>query len=197
MTAIAAPVLVLPTPFRAEATPGADEAPVATFEDFVRLHHAEMLRRARRLCRGNFDADDVLQDALERAWKAYASVRERSSSRAWLFTILNNTFLDRVRRQQAKPPMDSIDDLQLSDPPPASERWAALDVDDLRAAVAELPDDLRDIYRLHALEGRDYIWLAEHFRMPKPSVGTRLLRARKRLREILEQRLAGREGGGR
>jgi RNA polymerase sigma-70 factor (ECF subfamily) len=175
-----------------------DEAPAATFEEFVRRHHAELYGRAKRLCRGHLDADDVLQDALERAWKAYGEVRDRAAGRAWLFTILNHTFIDRVRRQQARPPMDHLDGLEVRDEgPPATERWAVLDVEDLRAAVAELPDDVRDIYRLHALEGRDYAWLAERFGMPKNSVGTRLLRARKRLREILEARLARREGGAR
>jgi len=158
----------------------------ATFQRFVAAHRAELLGRARALCRGHLDADDVVQDALLRAWRGHGSMRDPGRARAWLFSILHNTFIDRVRRQRVAPASRSVEGLELPDvPPPAEPGWHALGGDDLRAAVAELPDDLRDVYRLHALEGRDYVWLADHLGIPKATVGTRLLRARRRLRDLL------------
>jgi RNA polymerase sigma-70 factor, ECF subfamily len=181
------------------SVPQAEETPAAaarSFQALVRQHHDELVGRARRLCRGHLDADDVLQDALVRAWKAFAGMRDASAGRAWLFTILNHTFIDRVRKQHGEPRMDTVDELVLPAPErPATARWERLGLDDLRAAIAALPDDVREVYRQHALDGRDYIYLADKHGIPKSTVGTRLLRARKKLREHLEARLAELEGG--
>ena len=59
-----------------------------------------------------------------------------------------------------------------------------LDSGDLEGAVAKLDPEFRDIYRLHALEGRSYAEIAAQLDLPQNTVGTRLLRARKKLREL-------------
>jgi len=110
--------------------------------------------------------------------------------RGWLLTILTNTFLDALRRDKARPGEVALE-IEPPAPPPDDEPapWAAIDTDDVRAAVAQLPDDVRDTYRLFALEGRDYATIAAALEIPKATVGTRILRARKRLRELLLARL--------
>ena len=67
----------------------------------------------------------------------------------------------------------------------AEEPWARFSLDDVRAAVAGLPDDVRDTYRMFALEGRDYTAIAAAQGIPKATVGTRLHRARRHLRAAL------------
>ena len=64
--------------------------------------------------------------------------------------------------------------------------WAHLSTDDVRAAIASLPDDVRDTYRLFALDGRDYVAIAALQNIPKATVGTRIMRARRKLRELLQ-----------
>ena len=67
--------------------------------------------------------------------------------------------------------------------------WAGIGVDDLRAGVEQLPDELRTVYRMFALEGRSYNDVAETLGIPKATVGTRLTRARARLKELLTEKL--------
>lgn len=145
----------------------------------------ELHVRARALCRPPLDADDLVQDVLERALRSRAQLREAAQLRAWLFAILGNTFIDRIRHLRTVPASEPVDDALPTPEPDARPCWAELSAEQLRAAVARLPDDTREVYRLHALDGRDYIWIAEHLGIPKATVGTRLLRARKQLRALL------------
>ncbi len=162
--------------------------------DSVTVAHLPMLRaRAAQLCRGHGDPDDIVQDALMRAFLARHQMKDPARARGWLLTIVTNTFLDSLRRRRARPGEVALD----SDPPePEPEReppavWAELDLDDVRIAVSYLPDDVRDTYRMFALDGRDYTHIAHALGVPKATVGTRILRARKRLRQLLMARLGG------
>jgi len=55
----------------------------------------------------------------------------------------------------------------------------------LHQSVPRLPEDFREVYRLHALEGRYYEEISAQLRIPKATVGTRLIRARRKLRDLL------------
>jgi RNA polymerase sigma factor (sigma-70 family) len=132
------------------------------------------------------DADDLVQDALLRAFRARAQTRDLGRMRGWLLTIVTNTFLDSLRRRKARP---GEVELEVDVAAPAQEEdespWARIDIEDVRAAVAELPEDVRETYRMFALEGRDYSGISSALGVPKATVGTRILRARKRLRGLL------------
>jgi RNA polymerase sigma-70 factor (ECF subfamily) len=65
--------------------------------------------------------------------------------------------------------------------------------DDVRRAAARLPDELREVYVQFALDGRSYVEIADALGIPKATVGTRLSRARARLKQLLTAELA--EGG--
>jgi RNA polymerase sigma-70 factor, ECF subfamily len=149
----------------------------------------ELAARARALCRPPLDPDDLVQDVLERALRGSVGLRDGARLRSWLFTILTNTFIDRLRQLRAQPHPEDVDAAELAadgdtehDPD-----WAALTGDHLRDAVARLPDELREVYTLHALEGRDYLAIAAQLGIAKATVGTRLLRARKQLRALLAE----------
>jgi RNA polymerase sigma-70 factor (ECF subfamily) len=182
------PAIAHPLERREDAIERADRP---AFETLVTAHRAALYGRARKLCRGHVDADDLLQDVLERAWRNYGRMREGDHARAWLFQILNNAFIDRVRAQNSAPRTTQVDDLPLAQPEPdaAAPAWQELSARDLLDAVAELPADVRDIYKAHALDGRDYLSIAKETGLPKNTVGTRLLRARRLLRELLDRRL--------
>ncbi|HZI14667.1 MAG TPA: sigma-70 family RNA polymerase sigma factor, partial [Myxococcus sp.] len=64
-----------------------------------------------------------------------------------------------------------------------------------REALEKIPEDFRTVYRLHSLEGRSYQEIAEQLGIPKATVGTRLIRARRRLKEILMPTPAGEAEG--
>jgi RNA polymerase sigma-70 factor, ECF subfamily len=155
------------------------------FDRMVAAHLPALRTRAAQMCRGAGDPDDIVQDALVRAFRARDQMREVERARGWLLSIVTNTFLDSVRRRKVR--SEVALEVEPAAPPAPDEEapWAHLGIEDVRAAVAQLPDDVRDTYRMFALEGRDYVAIAAALGVPKATVGTRILRARKRLRELL------------
>jgi len=166
-------------------------APVAVtetpgFHALVTEHRPSLVARAKQLCRSHMDPEDLVQDTLERAFRGYHTLRDGARARAWLFTILSNTFIDRIRQKNSEPPSDPLDEVAVAAPPPSPRpAWERITEAQLSAAVATLPEELRELYRLHAIEGLDYNQLSTRLGLNKNTVGTRLLRARKLLREAL------------
>jgi RNA polymerase sigma-70 factor, ECF subfamily len=163
------------------------------FDSLTVAHLPALRSRAAQLCRGHGDPDDIVQDALMRAFVARHQMKDPTRARGWLLAIVTNTFLDALRRRRARPGEVALDnDPPEPEPEPGEQAvWAELDLDDVRAAVSYLPDDVRDTYRMFALDGRDYTHIAQALGVPKATVGTRILRARKRLRQLLLARLGG------
>lgn len=156
------------------------------FDRAIAEHLPALRARATQLCRGHGDADDLVQDALLRAFRARAQTRDIGRVRGWLLTIVTNTFLDSLRRRKARPGEVELEiDVAAPAPEEDDSPWARIDIEDVRAAVAELPEDVRETYRMFALEGRDYSGISTALGVPKATVGTRILRARKRLRGLL------------
>ncbi|HEX3482364.1 MAG TPA: RNA polymerase sigma factor [Kofleriaceae bacterium] len=159
------------------------------------LHLPALRARAIQLCRSHFDPDDVVQDTLLRAFRTGSQVRDPTRIRAWLLTIVTNTFIDLTRKRRRRP-----DHVQLVSEAPTPDPiepapWNEVDSDDLCRAIDQLPDDVRDTYRMFAVEGRDYVAISEVQQIPLATVGTRLFRARKRLRVLLT--IASRSGTAR
>lgn len=161
------------------------------FGALVKEHLPALRARAAQLCRRRGDADDLVQDAVERALRTRSQVKDPARIRGWLLAILVNTFLDRLRRRRGRDevPLDTELAAPVVDAPTP---WESLSVDDVREAVAELPDDVRETYYRFALCGEDYVKISADLKVPKATVGTRILRARKRLRELLIARLGAR-----
>jgi RNA polymerase sigma-70 factor, ECF subfamily len=174
------------------ACPAEDEAARREFDALVAPHLPAMRARAAQLCRSHFDPDDLVQGALMRALQARDQLADLARTRPWLVTIVTNGFLDLVRRRHRRPRVVDLDvyaDVETAAPDAFEPSpWDSIELDDVRTAVEQLPDDVRDTYRLFALEGRDYTEIAQLQRIPKSTVGSRLLRARKRLRELLTSR---------
>lgn len=171
-----------------------DSSPAAapSFEALVAEHLPSLRRRAARMCKGHRDADDIVQDALVRALKRRDALRAPESARGWLLSIVSSTFIDQVRRRRARPQEVAMAVEPADEAEPADEpSWSRLSMTDICLAVEQLPDDVRDTFRMFALEGRDYVAIAAIQGVPKATVGTRIHRARRRLRELLQARLAG------
>src|SRR5262249_51826028 len=78
----------------------------AGFERFARQHRPFLENLARKLCRGRFDKDDLVQDVLERALKGYGRLHPDVDGRSWLARIMHNRFVDVVRHHQRAPRME-------------------------------------------------------------------------------------------
>jgi RNA polymerase sigma-70 factor (ECF subfamily) len=154
----------------------------------VREHQSALYAFALKLCGNPSDARDLVQDVFERALRSDAQAR--TNDRSWLFTVLHHLFVDRYRRQQRGPRLASIEDVELaaSEPPPPPA-WADVTEKQLRAALDELDPDFREVYRMHALEGLAYAEIAARLDAPISTIGTRIMRARRRLKAILTAHL--------
>jgi RNA polymerase sigma-70 factor (ECF subfamily) len=164
------------------------------FEQLVAEYRGVLVRRARHLCRGRFDPDDLVQEVHMRALRNYGTLRNSAQPLPWLLTILNRTFVDLVRKRSSEPQGAAIEEMDVPEPPPEPlPIWSALTEEHLLAAIERLPEDVRECYRLHALEDWDYARIAKTLNIPSGTVGTRLLRARRKLRELLQADKAGGE----
>ena len=159
------------------------------FAAFAREHEAALHATAMRLCGNATDARDLVQETVERGLRNLARYKPGTDARAWLFTILHHLFIDlcRARTRERRADM-SAEDLEARIAAPEAEAapaWASISPEQLREALEKLPEEFRTVYRLHALEGRSYVEIAERLGIPKATVGTRLIRARRKLKEIL------------
>ncbi len=161
------------------------------FVSAVREHEAGLAKRARRLCANTADADDLVQETYERALRAWDGYADRGNLRTWLATILNNLFINQRRTANRRPTAESIDHADLLAPEPVAPAvWAHVTPESFAAALAEVAPKLRRVYELHTV-GRSYEEIATELNIPKSTVGTRLIRARRRLKEMLLHDLGG------
>jgi RNA polymerase sigma-70 factor (ECF subfamily) len=137
------------------------------FGSQVMLHLPRLRRYARALTGERAAADDLVQDTLERACNKLHLWRRGSDLRAWLFTIMHNVF-DEIMEVPAH--------MAQSD---------RLEIRDLDAALAQLPDEQREVLLLVGLEQLSYDETAKVLRIPIGTVMSRLWRARERLRCIM------------
>jgi RNA polymerase sigma-70 factor, ECF subfamily len=159
---------------------------------------------ARRLTRNDADAEDLVAESVMRAWRARASLADESAFRAWMFRILNNTFISERRRASARPQQVSLtqedeqDDAfsifeRLHQPfllwfaTPEQEFLDQLLREDLDQALAALPEHYRVVVVLADVEGLKYGEIAQALDMPVGTVRSRLARARSALQRTLWQ----------
>ena len=167
------------------------------FETLVRAHSGRLLAVARRFLSNEHDAQDALQDAFIRAFRAIGSFEERAQLHTWLHRIVVNSALMKLRERRRKPE-ESIDDLlptfqadghQTSD----SRDWsdAVLERKEsarvVRAAIERLPEQYRTVLMLRDLEERDTTETAALLGTSSNVVKVRLHRARQALRTLLDR----------
>lgn len=145
------------------------------------------LRRYALGLTGNREAaDDLVQDTMERAWTRIALWQRRGDLRAWIFSILHNLFVDRVRSQR-RSLVDSMGDEEQAIPVRATQ-GDMLEVRDLDRALLLLPLEQREVLLLVAVEQMSYELVASTLSIPIGTVMSRLSRGRERLRSLLEGR---------
>jgi RNA polymerase sigma-70 factor (ECF subfamily) len=145
----------------------------------------ELIPRLRRYARAlvgeRSGADDLVQDTLERAWTKLHLYRRGTDLRAWLFTVMHNVHVNRVRAERMSDPLGD-------EMPELSQRGTqsdALLVRDLDRAIARLPADQRAVLLLVTLEEMSYEEVARTLGIPIGTVMSRLSRAREKLRALM------------
>ncbi|CAM3993576.1 sigma-70 family RNA polymerase sigma factor [Corallococcus sp. ZKHCc1 1396] len=171
-----------------EGTPAA-RSDAAEFQALVARCAPALEERARILCRGRnpSDAKDLLQETYERAFRAFHTYDRSAPPMAWLASILVRRFLDWCRHDRRHPHEEFTDAMgdTLAEAEAPSEIWAHYTLEDVWSAVEQLPPELREVVRMKDMERQSYAEIARRLGIPSMTVGTRLFRARKKLKELL------------
>lgn len=153
-------------------------------------------RYAHALARHPVRADDLVQDTLERAWSRRQQWQPGTDLRAWLFTILHNTFISELRRFSVRGyDAESIDGTgsERAPPHPAETIGSHAGVmRDIERALAALPTEQRAVVLLIGLEDLSYREASQVLGIPVGTVMSRLSRGRARLRELMDGSLPAR-----
>ncbi len=154
--------------------------------DLVEPHIPSLRRYAMVLLRYDEDrSDDLVQDCLVRAMSKWHLWRRPGNLRAWLFTILHNIYVNDVQKAATRPNVIELQEYLpgISVPPEQGEGLALREV---AQSVHRLPDEQKQILLLVGLEGFSYEEAAQITGVPEGTVKSRLSRARRKLKDMLE-----------
>jgi RNA polymerase sigma-70 factor (ECF subfamily) len=150
------------------------------FDRLVGVWHRDMYRYAAWLCRDPAIAEDVVQEALLRAWKSLDGLRDDAAAKQWVLTIVrreNARYFERKRLETV-----DIDNLTASQAAMLAESSDS-DLDDVRQAIYRLEDDYREPLVLQVLMGHSTKEIAALMDIKPGAVLTRLHRARNKLKD--------------
>lgn len=157
------------------------------FEDLVRRHAADLFRYAYWLTRNREQAQDVVQEALLRGWRAFPRLRESSAAKSWLFSIVRNEYY----RGAAAANTAQVVSL---DPELPDEREASAGLE-MRDALMALPASYAEPLALQVLGGFSCAEIAAMLGTTEGATMTRLTRARQALRRVVAPAAIARKGG--
>lgn len=164
-----------------------DPALEREFEERLRDSSTLAFRVALSVLRRREDAEDVAQEAFLRAHRSFASIRDRDRFRSWLVRISFRIALDRIRGEKRRARREDAHAMEARTHEDSAEEQAARG--ELRARVAEavgaLPEKLRLVTVLVAIEEQDLASVARLLELPEGTVKSRLHRARRELAERL------------
>jgi RNA polymerase sigma-70 factor (ECF subfamily) len=162
------------------ATDAPSEDGRASFERLLQLLRPELLRFAQWLARDRSLAEDIVQEALLRAWRARADLKDATAARAWLLTI--------VRREHARLyERKRLELVSLEEGLEADRGSPAIGDDELhelRRGILLLPLEYREPLVMQVLGGFSTEEIARELGLSDSAVLTRLFRARNKLRDI-------------
>lgn len=166
-----------------------------SFKNETVPHRNALYNYALKIVRNADDAQDLLQDTYYKAYKNYHQFKNGTNSRAWMFMILKNTFINNYRKSKREPvklDYDEIEDIyeniksdQSKDNNFDLDFYNNLFDDELTEAIDQLPTKMREVFLLCDLEDYSYEETAELVGCPVGTVRSRLHRARNMLRGIL------------
>jgi RNA polymerase sigma-70 factor (ECF subfamily) len=168
--------------------------PAPIFEQLAMPLFDQLYNFARWLTQNGAEADDLVQETYTKALRGFSSFQAGTNFRAWMYRILRNSFLSSRTGLKTMVTLDGeIDDtvLPAETTTPESILIELADRATVQQALADLPVPAREILLLCEVEEMSYQEIAETLAIPIGTVMSRLFRARKALRELLQKRNEG------
>jgi RNA polymerase sigma-70 factor, ECF subfamily len=180
-----------PTPPTPPAAP-TDEEKRASFEREALVHLDSLYRVALRLTRNPAEADDLVQETMLKAYRAWDQFERGTNAKGWLLTILRHAFINEYRRRSRHPETVDLDTIEpfsvfeeLQDDDPQGTFFDRIVDDEVLRAIDALPEQFRETVVLSDVEGMSYEEIARVLGVPVGTVKSRLFRAR----QVLQQKL--------
>jgi RNA polymerase sigma-70 factor (ECF subfamily) len=158
------------------------------FEQAVRAYGADLYRFAYWLCRDRHAAEDLVQEACLRAWRAWQELRDLTQAKAWLMTIVRNEHARSAARSRSESNLDEMDEAELPSIPSFEGRVETAQV------VSMLPQTYREPLLLQVIGGFSCAEIAALLGTSEGAVMTRLTRARQALRQQYTESMKRRAG---
>ena len=162
-----------------------------SFDELVRTHAGDLFRFAFWLSRDRQLAEDIVQEALLRGWKALPRLKEPRAAKSWLFSIVRNEHLRLIARNGPQHESIDADALEIAD-----ERANPFGLE-MRDAIAALPITYAEPLALQVLGGFSCAEIAQMLDTSEGAVMTRLTRARQALKRMVTPVDAKEQEGGR
>lgn len=173
----------------------------ATFTDQAMEYMPALYTAAMRMTRNPADAEDLVQEAYLRAYRAFGGFQEGTNLRAWLYRILTNTFINSYRAKKRRPEetdLEDVEDLYLYKRmgTPAAQGLGRSAEDELmdhftdaevKQAIEDLPEQFRMAVLLADVEGFSYKEISDIVGVPIGTVMSRLHRGRRALQKSLAE----------
>jgi RNA polymerase sigma factor (sigma-70 family) len=165
--------------------------------EVIQREGRKLLRFIRRRVKDRTDAEDILQEVFYELTEAYRLMKPVEQAGAWLYRVARNRIIDRFRKKQPEPfgeiPEGADEGLRFEDLLPSPDAGPdavyarGVLLDELDAALEELPEEQREVLVAHEMEGRSFKQIAED-----TGVSVNTLLSRKRYAVLhLRRRLKG------
>jgi RNA polymerase sigma-70 factor (ECF subfamily) len=162
------------------------------FEREALVHLDAVYRTALRLSGNPVDAEDLVQETMLKAVRAWHRFEPGTNAKAWLLTILRHTYINQLRAAKHRTATVDVHDVEpftvfrdIQDADPEGTLFAAIVDDEVLRAIDALPPEFREVLVLSDAEGLSYAEIAGVIGAPVGTVKSRLFRAR----QLLQKRL--------
>src|SRR5438128_1555712 len=176
----------------ARRAPGRVDEKRASFEREALVHLDSLYRVALRLTGNAADADDLVQETMLKAYRAWDQYEKGTNAKGWLLTILRNAFINEYRRRTRHPETVDLDTIEpysvfsdVQDDDPQGTFFDSIVDDEVLRAIDQLPEQFRETVVLSDVEGLSYEEIARIIDVPVGTVKSRLFRARRLLQRKL------------
>lgn len=162
------------------------------FEEEALPHLDSVYRVALRLAGSEALAEDLTQETMLKAFRAWHQYQRGTNARAWLLTILRHTFINQYRKAQRAGSSIDIAEIEpysvfheVQEADPEGRFFEQIVDEEVLNAIDRLPDEFRETLILSDLEGLSYQEIAKITEVPVGTVKSRLFRARQALQKVL------------